>query len=87
MSDAVVLNNKIIKDTHFCFLQFREYLPFQKDITLFFKQFGVFFPLGCFVPGLFKFGLVHGLREEGNTIKILQTNRQTDERSVQLMFN
>lgn len=34
MSDAVVLNNKIIKDTHFCFLQFREYLPFQKDITL-----------------------------------------------------
>lgn len=87
MSDAVVLNNKIIKDTHFCFLQFREYLPFQKDFTLFFKQFRVFLPLGCFVPGLFKFGLVHGLREEGNTIKILQTNRQTDERSVQLMFN
>lgn len=87
MSDAVVLNNKIIKDTHFCFLQFREYLPFQKDFTLFLKQFRVFLPLGYFVPGLFKFGLVHGFREEGNTIKILQTNRQTDERSVQLMFN
>lgn len=87
MSDAVVLNNKIIKDTHFCFLQFREYLPFQKDFTLFLKQFRVFLPLGCFEPGLFKFGLVHGFREEGNTIKILQTNRQTDERSVQLMFN
>lgn len=61
--------------------------PISKGFYSFFKQFRVFLPLGCFEPGLFKFGLVHGLTEEGNTIQILQTNRQTDERSVQLMFN